>query len=187
MDSKAKGPLRLRRMHLAGMFLSGLFVFVWACGSASPAASAEREPTHTPIPTNTPVPAVAEQVGDCEIGSGAECPGADFSGQDLGEIDQTMHGSEGRDAADFSEANLRGANFSDASLTGVDFTGADLRDANLRGASLKRSFLYKADLSGADLTDATLEQADLEDTLFEGAVFCNTKMYDGTKNNSDCP
>ena len=187
MDGKAKRPLRLGRLHLAGMFLLGAFVFVWACGSASPAAGPELEATHTPIPTNTPVPEVAEQVGDCEIGSGAECPGADFSGEDLGEIDQTMHGSEGRDAADFSEANLRGANFSDSSLIGVDFTGADLRDANLRGASLQRSFLYKADLSGADLTDATLEQADLEDTLFEGAIFCNTKMYDGTKNNSDCP
>ncbi len=187
MDGKAKGLLRLGRVHLAGMFLLGVFVFVLACGSASPAAGPEQDPTHTPIPTNTPVPEVAEQVGDCEIGSGAECPGADFSGQDLGEVDKTMHGSEGRDAADFSEANLMGANFSDASLIGVDFTGADLRDANLRGASLKRSFLYKADLSGADLTDATLEQADLEDTLFEGTIFCNTKMYDGTKNNSDCP
>ena len=187
MDGKAKGPFRLGRIHLAGLLLAGVIVLAGGCGSASPASSPEQEPTHTPIPTNTPVPAVAEQVGDCEVGSGAECPGADFSGQDLGEVDKTMHGSEGRDAADFSEANLRGADFSNASLIGVDFTGADLRDADLRGASLKRSFLYKADLSGADLTDATLEQADLEDTLFEGAIFCNTKMYDGTKNNSDCP
>ena len=187
MDGKAKGPFRLGRIHLASLLVVAVIVLAGGCGSASPASSPEQEPTHTPIPTNTPVPAVAEQVGDCQVGSGAECPGADFSGQDLGEVDKTMHGSEGRDAADFSEANLRGANFSNASLIGVDFTGADLRDADLRGASLKRSFLYKADLSGADLTDATLEQADLEDTLFEGAIFCNTKMYDGTKNNSDCP
>jgi len=53
----------------------------------------------------------------------------------------------------------------------VILRGADLYKANLRGADLYEANLYEANLHGADL---------------RYAIFCDTKMPDGSINNDDC-
>ena len=42
------------------------------------------------------------------------------------------------------------------------------------------------DLTGTDLSDATLTDANLTRADLTGTIFCETKMPDGTKNNSGC-
>ena len=77
-----------------------------------------------------------------------------------------LSGNDSGIKADFSGANLSGANLSDANLSGAnlsdaDLSGADLSDADLSGANLSRADLSRADLSGADLSGADLSGADL--------------------------
>ncbi len=140
MRSSGNGMGRTRIVPLLYLlFLASVFTFLAACESdAVPAAQS--------TPGNTPVPEVAKVVGGCQIGPGAQCPGADFSGQDLSRIPVGYAQSEstGREGADFTEANLRGANFTGANLKGVDFAGADLEDANFSEANLTEVSLYQA-------------------------------------------
>ena len=150
------------------LFLASAFTLLAACGAdAVPAAES------APTPGNTPVPEVAKVIGQCQIGPGAQCPGADFSGQDLSRIPVGYAQSEstGREGADFTDANLRGANFTGANLKGVDFAGADLRDANFSEANLTEASLYEADASGADFTGASLENGD-----FKGANLSRAEL-----------
>jgi hypothetical protein len=67
--------------------------------------------------------------------------------------------------------NLRGSNLSKANLQDADASGAKLNSANLGGACLV----------DANLTGATTGSAN-----FTGAIFCRTKMPNGTINNSGC-
>ena len=71
--------------------------------------------------------------------------------------------------ADFSNADLEGADLVEANLEGKYFKGADLRRANLRGAILWEANLQGANLRGAYLEGADLRQADLSDANLEGA------------------
>jgi uncharacterized protein YjbI with pentapeptide repeats len=80
--------------------------------------------------------------------SGAEIPGADFSGKDLQNLD-------------FYACNLAGANF-----TGV----------KLAGACLRKCTLDYADFSAADLTGADLSRAEACETIFTGATLSGANV-----------
>ena len=58
--------------------------------------------------------------------------------------------------ADFTNAELSGANLPGANLSGADFTNADLRGANLKGANLSKAIFTKADLSAANGSSSSL-------------------------------
>ena len=60
------------------------------------------------------------------------------------------------------------------------FSESDLRKLKGSGGCF-RCDLIEANLSLADLTEASLFLANLT-----GAIFCKTKMPDGTQNNSGC-
>jgi DNA-binding beta-propeller fold protein YncE len=73
-------------------------------------------------------------------------------------------------------AALAGSACNGCNLTGANFRGADISGANLGGANLGRACLVDADLTGANLGGARLG----------GAIFCHTRMPDGTLNDSGC-
>ena len=140
----------------------------------------------TPVhKAGTPNVEFPERIGDCVLGPGAECPGADFSFVNLGTARVSTHSQPV--TLDMREANLRGADFRQADLPRADFSGADLRDANLTGVRLLEATLYQTDLRGADLSRAVLTFSDMEEAKIEGAIFCETRMPDGTTNNEGCP
>ncbi len=126
----------------------------------------------------TPVPTIGGLIGGCEIGQGAECPGADFSHQDLGEIIIGWRQLDelGRDSADLEEANLRGALFVGANLEGIRLGQADLREADFLLANLTKASLFGADASGANFEKATLDNAELKGATFSGANFEGASM-----------
>lgn len=72
----------------------------------------------------------------------------------------------------FRNLSVRGANLSNANFFAADLTGADLRGANLSGGCF-----VSADLTGARLGASV---------NLHNAVFCNTRMPDGTIDNSGC-
>jgi len=188
--------------------LGGLLLLASACGGSAATAP---QPTATPLlpkatePANTvaaepttegarmrdimpgnptPLP-IATEINGCKIQAGAQCPGADLSGADLGAI--TSKGHPGRLAAKLSGGNFSGANFEGAYMARIDLSGADLTNANLKGANLYQASLFEANLSGADLTDVDLSFADMDDAVTDGAIFCRTTMPDTSINNSGCP
>jgi hypothetical protein len=84
--------------------------------------------------------------------------------------------------ANFSNANLIGAQLRKATLIEVNFHEANLFDANLQGATLTdanfcRTDLYKTDLSGAWLTRANLQGTQLAMTDFRGAHLIGCTVY----------
>jgi uncharacterized protein YjbI with pentapeptide repeats len=96
------------------------------------------------------------------------------------------------EAANLSEAVLRGANLSGADLfeavlgsavlSGADLRGADLRDADLGGAYLDDANLSGADLGGAylggaDLSIADLSGADLRFAILSEAVLSEAVLF----------
>ena len=163
--------------------VAGIIVFALSCTSG-PGGSSEL----TIAPTHTPIPTVPKDVAGCEVGPEVECPGASFDGQDLSEISVGHVGaSEGREGANFSDANLEGASFVGSNLEGVFFEGANVHGANFQDANLRGASFYKADLTGSDFTGATLENADFEDAILEGVIYCRTKMTDGFMSDRDCP
>jgi hypothetical protein len=97
--------------------------------------------------------------------------------------------------ANLAEAELIGATLTRANLTNsnlfnTNLFGTDLSEADLTGANLVRANLTGADLTGAkliatDLTEANLVRAKLVGTNL--AIFCRTRMPDGTVNNRHCP
>lgn len=109
--------------------------------------------------------------------------------------------------ANLSGATLYNAELSDAVLNDADLTGAKLGDAKASRAKLNRAVLNEAsmhhiDLTGAELTQASLVnasllQANLTDANLQGAnltgarlteaIYCRTRMPDGSINNSRCP
>lgn len=86
----------------------------------------------------------------------------------------------GRDNAgcDFSvSTTFRGRDASGSQLSRTSFRGSDLSGADLQGS----------DLGGACLVGANLEGAKLGPSVdLDGAIFCNTVMPDGSRNDSGC-
>lgn len=191
---RPSGTFRSAQPFLAVVTFS-IALFLAACSSDS--AASEPQPQEqqqatsqaaTPVPTLTPIATVPKEVGSCEVGPKAQCPGADFSGQDMSEISVGHVGaSKGREGADFTEANLEGAKFVGANLKGVVFDGANLRNASFQNANAREVSFYRADLTGVDFTGADIELADFEDAILDGVIYCNTKMKDGTMSKSGCP
>jgi len=72
----------------------------------------------------------------------------------------------------FRNRDARGSNLSDSNFFGADLRGADFRGANLSGGCFV----------GADLTGAKLGSS----VNLHKAVFCNTVMPDGTRDDSGC-
>jgi Pentapeptide repeats (8 copies) len=120
-----------------------------------------------------------------------------------------------------SGANFRGANLADVNFYHVNFSNSDLSNAMIVASSLEEVILKGTILNGArlgsttlrgcDLTDASLIEANLreiklinsnltranltganiEDARFEGNIYCETIMPNGTirtdtSNGSDC-
>ena len=86
----------------------------------------------------------------------------------------------------------KGSNVSRCDLSGIsnlplDSTGSNLSRANLRGVNARGVNFTKANLSGACLIDADFTGATFaNNTNLANAIFCNTKMPDGSPNNSGC-
>jgi hypothetical protein len=78
---------------------------------------------------------------------------------------------------DLRAVNLRGAN-----LSGADFTGADLCGADLRATNLQRT-----DFMGTNLTRVDLRSTNLSTAHLAGAIFCQTRLPNGSRDNSGCP
>lgn len=72
---------------------------------------------------------------------------------------------------------LRNKDARGANLSQSNFVGADLRGADLRGANVSGSCFISADFTGAKLGSSV---------NLRGAVFCNTRMPDGTIDDSGC-
>ena len=84
--------------------------------------------------------------------SGARYGHATFVGTDLdGAIFNTPTGKPVVEAADFSGAELEGAQFGGVYIESSDFSGADLTNADLSGADLVVDDFYGATTTGADL------------------------------------
>ena len=137
--------------------------------------------------------------------SGANLSGANLSGaklEDSNLIGANLSGANLSEAnlmdSDVSRANLSGANFSEAFASRSYFIGTDLTEANLTETSFNYSHLDGANLSGATLSglhfsETTFIGANLTKTNLSGAkvgdhndfrfaIFCNTTMPDGVKN-----
>lgn len=74
------------------------------------------------------------------------------------------------DAADLTNARLRGGNLSGVDLRRVGLMGADLSGASFRAADLRYGTLQSANLAGAKLEDAKLRKNYLVEANFEGAA-----------------
>ena len=137
--------------------------------------------------------------------SGANLSGANLSGaklEDSNLIGANLSGANLSEAnlmdSDVSRANLSGANLSEAYASRSYFIGTDLTEANLTETSFNYSHLDGANLSGAtlsglDFSETTFIGANLTKTNLSGAkvgdhndfrfaIFCNTTMPDGVKN-----
>ncbi|AOY82203.1 pentapeptide repeat-containing protein [Moorena producens JHB] len=82
--------------------------------------------------------------------------GADFSGQDLQEVQ-------------ISYCNLDQANLADAKLIQASIKHTTLNNANLHGADLTNSDTYNISFNHADLTNAIFTGALLQRASFDGA------------------
>jgi hypothetical protein len=97
---------------------------------------------------------------DCpNPGPGKNLTNCDFSGQDL----------RGK--------SLRGANLSGASFASANLCGTDLRGANLQRTDFTTANLTRVDFRGTNLSTARLDLA----------TFCQTRLPNGTLDNSGCP
>lgn len=139
--------------------------------------------------TRWPPGAAARNYGVLEIVANGEAHGAvlpegsDWSGRDL-------HGLRGArmtaGKANWTGANLEGADLSNASLGGGNFEGSRLVSANFAGANLGSSRFAAADLAGADLAQADVCGADfatanLANTNFDRATACSNTQWPKNK------
>ncbi|MDV2425672.1 MULTISPECIES: pentapeptide repeat-containing protein [Corynebacterium] len=76
--------------------------------------------------------------------------------------------------ANFSGANLEGADLSNAVLIKAKFDDANLKNANLQGAILELAQLGGADLRGADLSNADLSGTPTDLSILETATLHET-------------
>jgi len=107
--------------------------------------------------------------------------------------------------AAFSRSNLTGADFSEANLIGAEFRYSHLNDVDLSDANLSGAYLNETDFIGSLFDKTNLDGAKIEDVDFSrayffnvdftkviimkrkppkttNAVFCNTTIGDGLKN-----
>ena len=100
------------------------------------------------------------------------------------------------DESDLSGTDLRyafmfRAMFHDANLSRVNFSGADLGEAIFYNANLTGATFHGATLTEVNFDKANLERTDfsyaysLTTASFEGAIFLNTIMPNGTIRNSN--
>ena len=103
--------------------------------------------------------------------NGADFAGSDFSGLQL-------------QGADFSEAKLMNVNFSgvDLSPLSLDYVPSEgaLTQTVLQKASFRNADLTGVNFSNANLTGVDLKGTNIQDSIFDGAIFSNTIMPDGT-------
>jgi uncharacterized protein YjbI with pentapeptide repeats len=78
--------------------------------------------------------------------------------------------------ARFDDANLDGANLRNLKAVNVDFQGASLRDAKLQYSTLFRSNFTDANLSSAALISANLDSANLTSCCLKGADLTKAKL-----------
>lgn len=114
----------------------------------------------------------------CAILNSAKLSGADMTNTKL--VNSYLY------RTDLSEAILVNANLENAMLWLTELQGANLTGANLEGARLWGANLNSANLSYANLTGADFSRANLTNTTTIDAVFCNTIMPTGYRNNRDC-
>ena len=89
---------------------------------------------------------------------------------DLSEADFTKADLTG---ANLSNADLKKTNFSGTNLSNADLSNAVLCEANLGGAHLEKANLTEVDLSGTNLSNAHLDEA-----VLIGANLNNAKLFD---------
>ncbi len=87
--------------------------------------------------------------------------------------------------ADFSFANLMGANLADCNLERINLNSAKLFQANLSGSYLKDANFAKANIRYIDLSYADLSKADLTGVNAEGANFIRTEAQQANFSNSN--
>lgn len=119
--------------------------------------------------------------------------GANLSGLDLSEVDlhEAMLVDTNLSETDLSDAKLKsarldGANLFRADLSTVDLRFALLQKADLRESRLKNAKLDYVNLTSADLSGADLSGAELKGDYFQTAIFCKTRMPDGSLCHRDC-
>jgi hypothetical protein len=111
-----------------------------------------------------PNPEPGSTSADCDF-AGRSFVGDDHNGS-------IFRGIDGR-GANFGQTNNRGSVFAEACLQGAAF-----HDAELGGSTWGDACLFDADFRGADLGG--------DETLFDNAMFCGTRMPDGSVNDRDC-
>lgn len=159
----------------AYFLISASVLLLAACSNTQPSASPP-PPTASGSP-GSPSPTVT-MVGDCAIEPQTQCPGAQLTlvsikGEDL-------HG------ANLAEANLHASDLRRVDFTAADLSRADLSDADLSGATLIGADLTGARLKHANLTSADLTGAQVRIAQLNSARLCDTKMPDGSKNDTSC-
>jgi len=86
--------------------------------------------------------------------------------------------------ADYTHAQLKGANLSEQDLMGASIAAADLQDADLHGSNLYGGFLTKATLINANLRDVNLSETFADRVLFDGADLTNAVFVDAIASSS---
>jgi hypothetical protein len=81
-------------------------------------------------------------------------------------------------SANFSKANLRGANLSRADLNGAILRGADLSEAFLIATNLLGADLSEADLSGANLIGSAFVGANINQARLSGSNVYGVNVWD---------
>jgi hypothetical protein len=112
-------------------------------------------------------PTAASDRGHCNF-AGANFAGVNAAGSNI----WYSNGTGTTYSTDARPSNLSRVNFKYACLGGAIFRKADLRSSDLQGTCL-----VDADLTGAQTNSGT---------NFWNAIFCRTKMPDGSINNSGC-
>ena len=118
----------------------------------------------------------------------AELLRANFRSADLSNVNfQRAHLSN----STFQRAILLDSNFQGADLSNVNFQGAklqgiNLQKANLSGVNFQGAELLQTNLSQANLSGIDFRNARLREHRYEEAIFCETIMPDGVKDNSGC-
>jgi uncharacterized protein YjbI with pentapeptide repeats len=128
----------------------------------------------------------------------ARMRGAKLAGRDLALANFSFADLSGADlersilaGAAASEASFRGATLNGADLTYGEFAGSDLRAATLAGTDARRADFTGADLEGADLSGArlgaaSLTSADLRSARLEGVDLSGADLA-GAKVDSSFP
>jgi hypothetical protein len=133
---------------------------------------------------------VSAQAADC-LSPGpstniSECnyEGDNFSGDDLSgsRMVRTIFRDADMILTNLSSSNAKEANFRGANLRGADLSSSTLRNADFRGIP-EPIFPDRP----TDLTCADLSSSACGGIQFNGlTIFCQTKLCDGTIDNSDC-